>query len=346
VLYILERIYAQVYVQRRVHVSRVVQHPSNVLEIQFDRRNMDYKAGQWIFLKCPAISQYQWHPFSISSCPYDPYASVHIRQVGDFTKGLREVFEKRIHLAAYDVTDSDADERGTSVLHERLQVRENPEIVFEGPYGSPAEDIFGNEIAILIGAGIGVTPWASVLKSLWHIRDPRFAKAGHRLRRVEFIWTCKDLTMFEWFQNLITSLNQQSDALESSDKSIRLSCHTYITRPGGAPQPSKEDKPDTTNIKTVQPVNLQDELKRVNSTRRERQQNHIHTGRPNFKAIFEDIRDSLEMQDNSSLRGRLKRRNQIGINFCGPKAMARDIRTACEEVGNADVRFRFKKESF
>ena len=59
ILYILERLYAHVYIQRRVNVQKVLQHPSNVLEIRFDRAALvSFKAGQWLFLKCPAISTY------------------------------------------------------------------------------------------------------------------------------------------------------------------------------------------------------------------------------------------------------------------------------------------------
>jgi NADPH oxidase len=351
VLYIVERIYAHWYVQRRANFSKVLQHPSSTLEIQFDRLNMDYKAGQWIFVKCPAVSRYEWHPFSISSCPYDPYISVHIRQMGDFTKALRNTFENMIDRPAYDIEDFDPHHRTTSILHARLQHWENPEIIVEGPYGSPAEDIFGSEVAILIGAGIGVTPWASVLKSLWHMRDPRFAKEGHRLRRVEFISTCKDLAMFEWFQNLISSLNAQSQGLENSDKSIRLYCHTYITRPTATPDSmhgsnmSSSSKPEA---RSDRQASLHDLLKRPNTLTRTKQQNYIHTGRPDFKTLFRDIRESLEIQPeaNTTLRTRFHCRKQIAVNFCGPKGTARDIREACAESHTDVVRFRFKKESF
>lgn len=30
-----------------------------------------------------------------------------------------------------------------------------PEVRIDGPYGAPAEDVFDNEVAVLIGAGIG-----------------------------------------------------------------------------------------------------------------------------------------------------------------------------------------------
>ncbi|KAI9815423.1 MAG: NADPH oxidase 4 [Phylliscum demangeonii] len=41
-----------------------------------------------------------------------------------------------------------------------------PRLYQDGPCGSASEDVFQYEIAILVGAGIGVTPWASELKSV------------------------------------------------------------------------------------------------------------------------------------------------------------------------------------
>ena len=80
-------------------------HPSGAMEIRFDKPSLKYKSGQWIFLvrplssdevsrdqtddasqNVPDVSGYQWHPFTISSAPDDPYVSVHIRQVGDWTR--------------------------------------------------------------------------------------------------------------------------------------------------------------------------------------------------------------------------------------------------------------------
>lgn len=346
-LYILERVYAYFYYQRKATVSKVLLHPSNVLEIRVDKAGMEYRSGQWLFLKCPAVSTTQWHPFTISSCPYDSYVSVHIRQAGDFTRAFRDIFNDRI-IPAYDLADFDPNQRAGSIIHARNQEQEMPKIIIEGPYGSPAEDIFGNEVAILIGAGIGVTPWASVLKSLWHLRDPRFAKEGHRLRRVEFIWTCRDLTMFEWFQSLVTSLNDQSLALKSSDKSIRVSCHTYITRPSstGKSVYNKNLEKMNNDVGISSTFDTQDGIRSYQAAKKS-EHNHVHTGRPDFKKIFREIRDSLDIgADNSSLRSRLRGRHQIGVNFCGPKTMARDIRLACVDATSDDFRFRFTKETF
>lgn len=348
-LYILERTYSLLWGQKKVNVSKVLQHPSNVLELRFDRVGTQYKAGQWLFIKCPALSKSQWHPFSISSCPNDPYISVHIRQVGDFTKGLRDVFDEQMH-PAYDVVDEAdpylAGAAQPTIIHSRVQLRENPSIVIEGPYGAPAEDLFGNEVAVLIGAGIGVTPWASVLKTLWHLRSPRHKREGHMLRRVEFIWVCKDLREFEWFQNLITSLNTQSASLPSSDSSIRLICHTYLTRPDTAAlNMYRETLQRRSSISSF--ANPRPRLARVSEGLQKKrvgqQHSHIHTGRPKFPEIFRDIRESLMPAERRRVIGR---RMQIGVNFCGPKGMANDIRSACASNTTGEVRFRFKKETF
>lgn len=93
-----------------------------------------------------------------------------------------------------------------------------PQVRIDGPYGAPAEDVFDNEVAVLIGAGIGmplftpstlyltqspsvgVTPFASILKHIWYRQ-----KKGDlgSLHRVEFFWVCRDAPSFGWFQSLL-----------------------------------------------------------------------------------------------------------------------------------------------
>lgn len=44
--------------------------------------------GQYIFLQCPAVSWLEWHPFTLTSAPEEPFFSVHVRAVGDWTQEL------------------------------------------------------------------------------------------------------------------------------------------------------------------------------------------------------------------------------------------------------------------
>lgn len=58
----------------------------------------------------------------------------------------------------------------------------------DGPFGTASEDVFDYEVSMLVGAGIGVTPFASILKSIWYKfkeSNPRLRTRKVRPRRVE-----------------------------------------------------------------------------------------------------------------------------------------------------------------
>jgi NADPH oxidase len=168
-LYLYERALREVRSRRTTRVVRIIKHPNGepraltvlrnccehlvVVEIRFVKPSMKYHAGQWLFVNVPRLSRLQWHHFSITSYPRDPYVSVHIRQTGDFTRAVG------------------------------FALGSAPSIRVDGPYGTPVKDVFANDIAILIGAGIGITPWASVLKNICYLRS----RSQKRLQRVEFI---------------------------------------------------------------------------------------------------------------------------------------------------------------
>lgn len=92
-----------------------------------------------------------------------------------------------------------------------------PRVFIDGPFGSASEDVFKYEIAVLVGAGIGVTPFASILKSIFYRMRNRGKKT--RLRKVYFFWVCRDFGSFEWFQSLLTTI-------ESQDIDSHIEIHT------------------------------------------------------------------------------------------------------------------------
>lgn len=82
-----------------------------------------------------------------------------------------------------------------------------PRVFIDGPFGSASEDVFKYEIAVLVGAGIGVTPFASILKSIWYRMN--YPKQKTRLRKVYFFWVCRDFGSFEWFKSLLNAIEAQ-----------------------------------------------------------------------------------------------------------------------------------------
>lgn len=181
------------------------------MELRIIKPSFKYTAGQWLFVQVPDVSKFQWHPFTITSAPEDPYVSVHIRQVGDFTHALGErlgagpsvvaaMTKAAMKGSEKEEEDNMLGNRGNFVELDSASANALPAVRIDGPYGAPAEDVFKSEVAILIGAGIGVTPFASILKHIWY-RQKRGALGS--LRRVEFFWVCRDAPSFGWFQSLL-----------------------------------------------------------------------------------------------------------------------------------------------
>ena len=177
---------------------------------------------QYIFLCCPEVSIWQYHPFTLTSAPEEDYISVHIRCVGDFTKALGRTlgcdFEKRGGDKKGDgsaVIGVNKQSSGDDVDPKIRKVL--PRVYIDGPFGSASEDVFKYEVAVLVGAGIGVTPFASILKSIWYRMN--YPQQKTRLRKVYFFWVCRDFGSFEWFRSLLL-------AIEAQDMSNRIEIHT------------------------------------------------------------------------------------------------------------------------
>lgn len=62
----------------------------------------------------------------------------------------------------------------------------------DGPFGTASEDVFDYEVSMLVGCGIGVTPFASILKSIWYkfkdsdpkLRTKRVRTFGPNIRKL------------------------------------------------------------------------------------------------------------------------------------------------------------------
>ncbi|KMZ56541.1 hypothetical protein ZOSMA_93G00050 [Zostera marina] len=110
-----------------------------------------YRSGQYVFLKCRSISPFEWHPFSITSAPGDEHLSVHIRTIGDWTQQLRRVFTEKPNFPNSGNT---------------MQQKSLPRLLIDGPYGAPAQNYSNYDVLLLVGLGIGATPFISILRDL------------------------------------------------------------------------------------------------------------------------------------------------------------------------------------
>ncbi|KAL2239782.1 UNVERIFIED_CONTAM: putative respiratory burst oxidase protein H [Sesamum indicum] len=105
-----------------------------------------------------------WHPFSITSAPDDDYLSVHIRTLGDWTSELKNRFAKACEPQTTKPRQGNLVRMETKAYTESPQ--EFPRIVIKGPYGAPAQNYKKYDILLLIGLGIGATPFISIIKDI------------------------------------------------------------------------------------------------------------------------------------------------------------------------------------
>ena len=90
------------------------------------------------------------------------------------------------------------------------------------------QDVFFHEVGLLVGAGIGVTPFASILKSIFYKLTNENTQL--RLKKVYFYWICPEPNSFEWFADLMISLEKQM--AEQGIRSVCLSvCLSVSAKP-------------------------------------------------------------------------------------------------------------------
>ena len=300
------------------YITKIIKHPSDTFELQIaindfnnPKTTFHYKPGQYIFICYPPLSQYQWHPFTISSAPEDSYLSVHIRQSGDWTKSLANIFRvnstrsNKSNISPLSSLDSS---RNLNKLDQRYKLQ------IDGPYGTASEDVFNFSVAVLVGGGIGVTPFASILKSInYRIEAEQQnvslqAQLKIKLKRIYFYWICRNFTEFEWFYELLISL-------ENKKISDLLNINIHFTG----------DLPEYQRVK----------LKQLRQSRRIRDTvtglNTVTTnGRPDWNEIFEIL--SVIHKDT-----------KVGIFLCGNKGLSRSVRNSALRYKEI---FKFHKENF
>lgn len=306
-VYLAERVAREMRGRHKTYISKVVQHPSNVCEIQIKKEHTKTRAGQYIFFNCPEVSIWQYHPFTLTSAPEEDYISIHMRVVGDFTRAVSKAlgceWDKKAGggsaVVGVNNENSDVDPALRRVL---------PRVYVDGPFGSASEDVFKYEISILCGAGIGVTPFASILKSIWYRMN--YPQKKTRLTKVYFFWICRDFGSFEWFRSLLL-------AIEAQDVDNRIEIHTYLT--------AKIKADDATNIMINDANADKDAITGLRAP--------TNFGRPNWDMIFRGIR-------------KLHTPAEAGVFFCGPKGLGSTLHIFCNKYSEPGFSFVWGKENF
>jgi hypothetical protein len=227
--------------------------------------------------------------------------------------------------------DGETEIQSVSVHGENSARLQKPLQVFvDGPFGSPSSNIYRAEHAVLVGTGIGVTPFASILQSIIHryleIKrtcpncnyswTSEINTSMFNLRKVDFIWINREQKSFEWFVSLLSQLEAEQRE-QGGEMSDFLEMHMYVT-----------SALQRTDMKAVALQMALDILhKKEDKDLLTGLKARTNPGRPNWDKVFTRI-----CEEN---------RGKVTIFYCGNPHLAKTLKAKCASFG-----FNFRKEVF
>lgn len=256
--------------------------PSDVVKIKYYRPpNFKYLSGQWVRLGCTAFRQSEYHSFTLTSAPHENFLACHIKAQGPWTWKLRKFFDP--HNYSHDEDNP-------------------PRIRLEGPFGGGNQDWYKFEVAVMVGGGIGITPYASILNDLvFGTSTNRYS--GVACKKVYFLWICPTHRQFEWFIDVLRDV-------ERKDVTNVLEMHIFITQFF-----HKFDLRTTmlyiceNHFQRLSKRSIFTGLKAIN-----------HFGRPDMTSFLKFVQKKHSYV------------SKIGVFSCGPNPLTKSVSTSCENV--------------
>ncbi|GFQ01942.1 respiratory burst oxidase homolog protein c [Phtheirospermum japonicum] len=330
-----------------VKILKVTGYPENVLALHMSKpQGFKYKSGQYIFVKCAAVSPFEWHPFSITSAPRDDYVSVHIRTLGDWTEQLKFVFSEACQPPP---TGKSGLLRAESA--DCWQGENNPKfpkVLIDGPYGAPTQEYKNYDVVLLVGLGIGATPMISVVKDIVNNikameeeenaieegivagdgpsphsstpkRKTRSGSTQHdfKTRKAYFYWVTREQGSFDWFKDVM------NEVAEMDHKGV-IEMYNYCT------SVYEEGDARSALISMLQSINhAKNGVDIVSGTRVK-----SHFAKPNWRNVYKQIADN---HPNA----------RVGVFYCGAPTPVKELRHLAGDFSHkTSTKFEFHKENF
>ncbi|XP_018521934.2 LOW QUALITY PROTEIN: dual oxidase 1 [Lates calcarifer] len=293
-LFLLDKLISLSRKKVEIPVVRAELLPSGVTHLEFKRpQGFVYRSGQWVRIACLMLGTDEYHPFTLTSAPHEETLSLHIRAVGPWTSRLRELYteESLFELGAY------------------------PKLYLDGPFGEGHQEWIDFEVSVLVGGGIGVTPFASILKDLVFKSS---IKSKIQCKKVYFIWVTRTQRQFEWVSDIIREV-------EEMDTHELVSVHTYITQVA-----------EKFDLRTTMLYVCERHFQKVwNRSLFTGLRSVTHFGRPPFVSFF------------SSLQEVHPEVGKIGVFSCGPPGLTKNVEKACQQMNKRDqAHFMHHYENF
>eukprot|EP00210_Caulerpa_lentillifera_P004633 g4419.t1 len=307
-VYLMDRIHRALRWARQTPLTEITTLPGRVLALKTEKpEDFEYKAGQYVMIKCNRVSRFEWHPFTLTSAPQDPFLSVHIRAIGDWTNAMYNTLKDCTTARQREHNEERGDVADVNSPCPKT-------LLIAGPYGAPSQAYQDYRVVMCIGAGIGVTPFASILSNVLHcIRSSE----NQKMQKVYFHWVVRSRSEASWFASLL-------DEIANHDIRKILELTIHITNMKSA----SDLRLMLLRLAEFESIHLSGVSRTVSSS-------IVRFGRPNWNQILSRQRNA---HPNAS---------KIGVFYCGPNALKRTLKTHCEKINQSSgLKFVFNKEVF
>lgn len=128
--------------------------------------HMQLRAGTYYRIKVPAISVWEWHPFSLAGGVSSNHVCFFVASVGDWTRRLHQIVAE--------------------AAPGKPPLRDSITILIQGPFMAPAAsaDLALNSRTLLVASGIGITPFLSIIATA--VAEDEVAEADRKMFGVLF----------------------------------------------------------------------------------------------------------------------------------------------------------------
>nr|CAB3477252.1 unnamed protein product [Digitaria exilis] len=271
-----------------------------------------YKRTTWMYLAVPVLF----------------YAS---------ERSIRKIREKSYHVSIIKACEAEVTSKKatlarleTTVIADGLaEDTRFPKVFIDGPYGAPAQNYRKYDILLLIGLGIGATPFISILKDLLNniksneeLQSMHDAELGCSFKtngpgRAYFYWVTREQGSFEWFKGVMNDVAE-------SDRDNVIEMHNYLT--------SVYEEGDARSALIAMVQSLQHAKNGVDIVSGSKIRTHF--ARPNWRKVFSDLANT-------------HKNSRIGVFYCGSPTLTKTLRDLSVEFSSTTTtRFHFHKENF
>jgi predicted ferric reductase len=281
--------------------------------IDIGKSKLSYETGQYSMLMVPEIAGHEWHPFTIASGGGQQQFDLLIANAGDWTSELHRLIQ----------------------VGNKQKQPEYPSICVRGGYGAPAQGMKDKHHIVMVGGGVGCTPFLSFLSSACNAATTQENAIFPDLKSAVFFWVSRDPEDFKW-------VNQYAEIIERNpDLASRIEIRLCLTKTLESSATASVSQTDLSLfwLGVQRAMRSQGDHKELAASLGVPTQ----FGRPKWDEEFAQIATQLM---SSHGHDKDKERFEISVFACGNPMLTESLEKACAANTSSRVMMRLYAEEF